>query len=74
LRRPWQAMLGISIGAVFQAVPTYALISWTPTYLQRVHAWSAGQAGGFPSDLRAVPLSPCERFRERPECGMIAVC
>jgi MFS family permease len=45
MRRRWQALLGISVGAVFQAVPTYALISWTPTYFQRVHAWSAGQSG-----------------------------
>jgi MFS family permease len=45
IRRRWQSLLGISIGAVFQAVPTYALISWTPTYLQRVHGWTAGQSG-----------------------------
>jgi MFS family permease len=43
--RRWQALLGISIGAIFQAVPTYALISWTPTYFQRVQGWSAGQSG-----------------------------
>jgi MFS family permease len=43
--RRWQSLLGISIGAVFQAVPTYALISWTPTYFQRVHGWTAGQSG-----------------------------
>lgn len=41
----WQSLLGISIGAIFQAVPAYALISWTPTYFQRVHGWTAGQAG-----------------------------
>jgi MFS family permease len=45
MRRRWQALLGISVGAIFQAVPTYALISWTPTYFQRVHTWSAGQSG-----------------------------
>jgi hypothetical protein len=26
-------------------VPTYALISWTPTFLQRVHGWTPGQSG-----------------------------
>ena len=36
---------GDFVGAVFQAVPTYALISWTPTYFQRVHGWTAGQSG-----------------------------
>jgi MFS family permease len=45
MRRRWQSLLGISIGAIFQAVPTYALISWAPTYFQRVHMWSAGQSG-----------------------------
>jgi len=41
----WQPLLGISIGAIFQAVAAYAFLSWTPTYFQRVHAWTAGQAG-----------------------------
>ena len=41
----WQSLLGISVGAIFQAVPTYALLSWTPTYFQRVHGWTAGQSG-----------------------------
>ena len=45
MRRRWQSLLGISIGAIFQAAPTYALISWTPTYFQRVHGWTAGQSG-----------------------------
>jgi hypothetical protein len=45
MRRRWQSVLGISIGAIFQAAPTYALISWTPAYFQRVHHWTAGQAG-----------------------------
>jgi MFS family permease len=30
MRRRWKPLIGISIGAIFQAVPTYALISWTP--------------------------------------------
>src|SRR5579872_2645896 len=45
MRRRWQSLIGISAGAIFQAVPTYALISWTPAYFQRVHHWSAGQSG-----------------------------
>jgi hypothetical protein len=45
ISRRWQSLLGVSIGAIFQAVPTYALISWTPTYFQRVHGWTAGQSG-----------------------------
>jgi MFS family permease len=43
--RRWQSVLGISIGAIFQAAPNYALISWTPAYFQRVHGWTAGEAG-----------------------------
>ena len=40
-----QSLIGVSIGAIFQAVPTYAFISWTPTYFQRIHAWTPGQSG-----------------------------
>jgi len=43
--RRWQSLVGVSVGAIFQAVPTYALISWTPVYFQRVHHWTAGQSG-----------------------------
>ncbi len=45
IRKRAQSLLGISIGSIFQAIPAYALISWTPTYLQRVHGWTAGQSG-----------------------------
>jgi MFS family permease len=45
MKRRWKPLIGISIGGVFQAVPTYALIFWTPTYFQRVHGWTAGQSG-----------------------------
>ncbi|MBV9742844.1 MAG: MFS transporter [Acidobacteriia bacterium] len=41
----WQSVIGISIGAIFQSAPTYALISWTPTFFQRTHGWTAGQSG-----------------------------
>jgi MFS family permease len=45
MKRRWKPLLGISIGAIFQAVPTYALISWTPTFLQRVYGWAPGPSG-----------------------------
>ncbi len=45
MKRRWKPLIGISVGAIFQAVPTYALISWTPTFLQRVHGWTPGQSG-----------------------------
>jgi MFS family permease len=45
MKRRWKPLIGISIGAIFQAVPTYALIFWTPTFFQRVHAWTPGQSG-----------------------------
>lgn len=43
--RRWKSLLGISIGGIFQSVPAFALLSWTPTYFQRVHGWTAGQSG-----------------------------
>lgn len=43
--RRWQSLVGISIGAIFQSAPTFALLAWSPAYLQRVHGWTAGQAG-----------------------------
>jgi MFS family permease len=45
MKRRWKPLIGISVGAIFQAVPTYALISWTPTYFQRVHGWAPGYSG-----------------------------
>jgi MFS family permease len=45
MKRRWKPLIGISIGAIFQAVPAYALIFWTPTFFQRVHGWTAGQSG-----------------------------
>jgi MFS family permease len=45
MARRWRSLIGLSIGAVFQAIPTYALISWTPAFFQRTHHWSAGQSG-----------------------------
>jgi MFS family permease len=45
LRLRWQSVLGISLGMVFQSMGTYAFVAWAPTFLQRVHGWSAGQSG-----------------------------
>jgi MFS family permease len=45
MKRRWKPLIGISIGAIFQAVPTYALIFWTPTFLQRVHGLTPGRSG-----------------------------
>ena len=45
MKRRWKPLIGISTGAIFQAVPAYALISWTPTFFQRVHGWAPGQSG-----------------------------
>jgi MFS family permease len=41
----WQSLAGICIGAIFQAIPNYALISWTPAFFQRIHHWTPGQSG-----------------------------
>jgi MFS family permease len=47
----WKPLIGISIGAIFQAVSTYALIFWTPTFLQRVYGWSPGAPGRVLAEL-----------------------
>jgi MFS family permease len=45
VRVRWQSVVGISLAMVFQSMCTYGLIAWAPTVLQRVHGWSAGEAG-----------------------------
>lgn len=45
MKRRWKPLIGISMGAIFQAVSTYAVISWTPTYLQRVRGYTPGYSG-----------------------------
>jgi hypothetical protein len=40
-----RSLIGISIGAIFQSAPVYALTAWTPTFFQRVHHWTPGQSG-----------------------------
>ena len=40
-----RSVMGISLGMVFQSMGTYAFIAWAPSFLQRIHGWSAGQSG-----------------------------
>jgi len=41
----WQSVLGLSLGMIFQSSCAFALLSWAPTYFQRTHHWTPGQAG-----------------------------
>jgi len=41
----WQSFWGMAIGMFFQSMASYAFLSWAPTFFQRIHGWSAGQAG-----------------------------
>ncbi|MEO8097768.1 MAG: MFS transporter [Acidobacteriota bacterium] len=41
----WQSLVGISVACVFQSMCTFALISWGPQFLQRIHGWNAAEAG-----------------------------
>ncbi|MGA3294192.1 MAG: MFS transporter [Candidatus Acidiferrales bacterium] len=43
--RRWQSFWGMAIGQVFQSLASYAFLSWAPTFFQRMHGWTAGQAG-----------------------------
>lgn len=45
IRLRWQTVAGLALGMVFQSTCFYAFMSWAPAFLQRVHGWSAGQAG-----------------------------
>jgi MFS family permease len=45
ISRRWQSFLGMAIGMVFQSLASYAFLSWAPTFFQRIHGWTAGQAG-----------------------------
>jgi sugar phosphate permease len=40
-----KSVAGLSIGAVFQAAPTYAITFWIPTFLQRTHHFTPGHSG-----------------------------
>ena len=41
----WQSFWGMAIGMVFQSLASYAFLSWAPTFFQRIHGWTAGEAG-----------------------------
>ncbi len=45
VRMRWQTVAGLALGMVFQSTCFYAFMSWAPAFLQRVHGWTAGQAG-----------------------------
>ncbi|PWU08523.1 MAG: MFS transporter [Terriglobia bacterium] len=45
MKRRWQTVTGLSLGAIFQSACAYGLLAWAPAFLQRTHGWSAGQAG-----------------------------
>jgi MFS family permease len=45
LLRRWRSMGGICIGMVLQSICGVAFFAWMPTFFQRVHGWTAGQAG-----------------------------
>jgi MFS family permease len=45
IRDRWQTVAGISVGMIFQAACNYGFMAWAPTFFQRMHGWSAGQAG-----------------------------
>jgi MFS family permease len=45
IRARWQTVAGLALGMVFQSTCFYAFTSWAPAFFQRVHGWTAGQAG-----------------------------
>jgi MFS family permease len=45
ISRRWQSFWGMAVGMVFQSLASYAFLSWAPTFFQRIHGWTAGQAG-----------------------------
>jgi MFS family permease len=45
VRRRWRSVAGLALGMVFQSTCFYAFMSWAPAFFQRVHGWTAGQAG-----------------------------
>jgi MFS family permease len=45
IARRWQSFWGMAIGMIFQSLASYAFLSWAPTFFQRLHGWTAGQAG-----------------------------
>jgi MFS family permease len=45
IARRWQSFWGMAIGMIFQSMASYAFLSWAPTFFERIHGWTAGQAG-----------------------------
>lgn len=45
VRMRWQSFTGLAIAMIFQSLASYAFLSWTPAFFQRIHGWTAGQAG-----------------------------
>jgi MFS family permease len=45
VHRRWQAFTGLSVAMIFQSLSSYAFLSWAPAFFQRMHGWTAGQAG-----------------------------
>jgi MFS family permease len=43
--RRWQAFTGLSVAMIFQSLASYAFLTWAPAIFQRIHGWTAGQAG-----------------------------
>jgi predicted MFS family arabinose efflux permease len=41
----WRSMFGVAVGLMLVVLCGYAYSFWAPVYLQRVHGWSASQAG-----------------------------
>lgn len=41
----WQSVVGIPVGMIFQATCNYAISSWVPVFLPRIHGWTATQTG-----------------------------
>ncbi len=45
LRGRWQSFTGLAVAMIFQSLASYAFLSWAPAFFQRLHGWTAGQAG-----------------------------
>jgi len=45
IRTRWQSFTGLAIAMIFQSLSSYSFLSWAPAFFQRIHGWTAGQAG-----------------------------
>ena len=69
IRDRWQTMAGISVGMVFQAACNYGFMAWAPTFFQRVHGWTPGEAGralGITVITWGIAGMYCRRLADRP--------